>query len=367
MSGLLVEDNAISEFYEKVGFYTITPQEPLVSIITPAYNNTRFSTKFFECVNNQTYKNIEVIYSDQSAADNTYDDAIPKLKYGKILKVTVNEGCAAGNNRCAKQANGKFLFLLGPDTRIEPDCVEKLVKLALQDENQVYSPRQMSYDGTVFISCGIASDIFGYPARTYTKDGSRQLKKIFYADGTGVFLTKANYMRIGMMDEGSYLYAEDVDLSWKAHLCGLNVIPAPDSVIYHWSGGSIGGMGDFIKNLSNYETKVARRFLAERNIIRNIIKNYRWWNVPWVLAIYMSINIFEFMSLTLTNQFEAAVKSYINAYIWNIENIKSTLEKRRQIQSIRTVGDWDMLKKMHKTPHKLLALLELGIPTVHSG
>ena len=364
MSGLIQQDTAITEYFEKECILNITDTEPLVSIITPAYNNIKFSEKYFESVNNQTYKNIEVIYSDQSAKDGTYVDAVPKLQCGKILKVNVDEGCAAGNNRCVGQASGKFVFLLGPDTKMEPDCVENLVKIALTDENKVYAPRQMSYDGSVFLSCGIAADIFGYPARTYTKDGKKQLKKIFYADGTGVFMTRENYIKIGMMDEGTYLYTEDVDLSWKANLLGLTVVPVSNSVIYHWSGGSIGGMGDFIKDLSGYETKVGRRFMVERNIIRNIIKNYSWWNVPWVLALYMSINFFEFLALIMTGQFESAVKSYISAYIWDIKNIRSTLKKRQQIQSIRKVGDWEMLKRMYFVPSKFLALLELGVPRV---
>lgn len=366
MLNSLTLDPSISDIYEKRGLYHITDSQPLVSIITPAYNNTRFSAKYFETINKQTYPNIEVIYSDQHSEDDTYENAKPLLKYGKILKVSVDFGCAAGNNRCVKQAAGKYVFLLGPDTWIDEKCVENMVKAALESENRIYTPRQMSYDGTVFLSCGIAADLFGYPARTYTADGSKQIRKIFYADGTGIFMTRENYLKLGMMDESTFLYAEDVDLSWKANLCGMSVVPVHNALVYHWSGGSIGGMGNYIKDLSNYETKVSRRFLAERNIIRNIIKNYRWWNVPWVLALYVVINFFEFLALTLTGQFESAVKSYINAYIWNIENIKSTLEKRKHIQSIRTVGDWDVIKKMHITPHKLLAFLELGVPKVNA-
>ena len=33
----------------------------------------------------------------------------------------------------------------------------------------------VNYDAKEFISCGIASDVFGYPARTYTLDGKKQL------------------------------------------------------------------------------------------------------------------------------------------------------------------------------------------------
>ena len=146
---LLVQDFGIAEYFEKFGSFQITEDQPLVSIITTAYNNTRFSAKYFETINKQTYKNIEVIYSDQHSTDDTYENAKPLLKHGKILKVIVDVGCAEGNNRCVRQAKGKFVFLLGPDTWVDEKCVENLVKTALENENTIYAPKQMSYDGTV--------------------------------------------------------------------------------------------------------------------------------------------------------------------------------------------------------------------------
>ena len=107
--------------------------------------------------------------------------------------------------------------------------------------------------------------------------------------------------------------------------------------------------------------------MAERNIIRNILKNFSWWNILWVLPYYMLINLAEFIALTLTGQFSSATDSYINAYIWNIKNLKSTLRKRKGIQRVRTKSDFQVMKSMFFIPHKFLALLELGIPKVNKG
>src|SRR3989344_7911022 len=202
------KDPTIGERYEKTGTYTNLEKEPLVSIVTTAYKNVPFNEKYFNSVNNQTYKNIEVIFIDNCSPDKTTEDAKPRLKYGKILTSLVDDGCAGGNNRGAKEASGKFIFILGQDAWIDEKCVENLVKVALQDENLIYTPKQMSYDGKVFFSCGIAVDIFGYPARTYTDDGSKQIRKIFYADGTNIFMTLDNYVKLDMMDEATFLFAE---------------------------------------------------------------------------------------------------------------------------------------------------------------
>ena len=337
-------------------------KEPLVSVVTTAYKNEPFNKKYFDSINKQTYKSIEVIFVDNMSPDDTVAGARKMLKDGKVVASKINTGCAAGNNMGVVEASGKYVFLMGPDAWADKNCVARLVEEAEKNDNYIYAPMQMTYDGKEFISCGIAADVFGYPARTYTLDGRIQTRRAFYADGSGVFITKKNYLKVGMMDSSSFLFAEDVELSWKAHMMGLDVVPVKSAVIYHWSGGSV-GIGGYPKG-GKYETKYHRRFLAERNIIRNIIKNYSWWNVLWVLPYYIMINFAEMLALAATGQADAVYPTYINAYIWNIQNFKSTMVKRKLIQNSRKVSDFHVLKKMYFIPHKFFALLELGVPRV---
>jgi hypothetical protein len=56
--------------------------------------------------------------------------------------------------------------------------------------------------------------------------------------------------------------------------------------------------------------------------------------------------------------------AYIQAYYWNIINIKDTLKKRKWIQNRRTVSDVVILGAMYKGSAKLKLLLEVGIPRV---
>jgi len=353
--------------YEKEIFEKYQPgfkklEEPLVSIVTTAYKNEKFNKKYFDSINKQTYGSIEVIFVDNLSPDDTVEDARKRLKNGKIIASKVNTGCAGGNNMGVEEASGKYIFLLGPDAWADKDCVAFLVKEAEKNTNYIYAPCQRTYSGEEFISCGIAADLFGYPARTYTRDGKVQTKRVFYADGSGVFMTRKSYMKVGMMDEETFLFAEDVDLSWKAHLVGMDVVPVNSAIVYHFSGGAI-GIGGYPKG-EKYVTTANRRFMAERNIMRNILKNYSWWNILWILPFYLTINIFEILSLVVTGQYEAVVKSYIKAYIWHVKNIKSTLKKRNEIQKIRSVGDLEVMRKMSFFPHKFYALLELGIPKI---
>lgn len=336
---------------------------PLVSVVTTAYKNLQFNKKYFDSLSKQTYKNFEIIFVDSFSPDSTVKDATKRLKNGKVIASKINLGCAGGNNVGAKHAKGEYIFLLGPDTHADPHCIEALVTQAEKNKNYIYTSRQLTYDGTGFISNGISADIFGYPARTHTLDGRVQLRRIFYADGTSVFITRKNYLRIGMMDEATFLFAEDVDLSWKAHMLGMDIVPVPDSVVYHWSGGAV-GVGGFPKD-KVYNTNTNRRFLAERNIIRNILKNYQLWNVVWILPFYLAVNLLEMLVLAISGQLHAIPKVYLKAYWWNLDNMPSTLEKRRKIQKSRTVNDFGVMKKMSFFPNKFRIIPEIGIPKIN--
>lgn len=334
---------------------------PLVSIVSVSYNSAKFNKKYFDSINSQTYENIEVILVDNNSNDNTVEEAKKLLRIGKIIDSKINSGLPAGINTAVNNSSGYYVCIIGHDVWLESDCIGKLVTEAQKNSNAIYVPQQRSYDGLNFLSCGIAVDVFGYPARAYTPDGKKKIRQIFTADN-GIFLTKDNFNKLGGMDEEHFLFAEDIDLSWKAQLLNFSVIPVSDAILHHFSGGSI-GIGGFPKD-SKYKTNVSRRYLAERNIIRNILKNYEWKNVLWILPLYITINIVEVFALIVSGQFGVSYKAYLKAYIWNIQNIKSTLNKRRYIQKIRILSDSEIMKLMIKMPSKFLALMELGIPAV---
>ena len=48
-------------------------QLPLVSICIPTYNSEKYIEQMLTTISNQTYKNIEVIISDNFSTDKTFD------------------------------------------------------------------------------------------------------------------------------------------------------------------------------------------------------------------------------------------------------------------------------------------------------
>lgn len=101
---------------------------PLVSIITPAYNSERFIGEAIKSVLNQTYSNWEMIIVDDCSTDHTtelvasYHHQDPRIK---LLKLEENSGPAVARNRAIDEAGGRFLAFLDSDDLWLPNKLKR--------------------------------------------------------------------------------------------------------------------------------------------------------------------------------------------------------------------------------------------------
>lgn len=105
--------------------------EKLVSIIMPTYNCAKFIEETILSVLNQTYKNWELLISDDCSTDNTqeivekYSKNDLRIKYNKLKE---NVGAAMARNDAMERANGYYMAFLDSDDLWDND------KLKLQIE-----------------------------------------------------------------------------------------------------------------------------------------------------------------------------------------------------------------------------------------
>lgn len=99
---------------------------PLVSICIPTYNREDSICDALNCAVNQTYKNIEILVSDNCSTDNTVN-LVKKIKDPRIKLVVhkKNLGMVPNWNFCIQKAKGKYVKFLHSDDLIDPNCVEK--------------------------------------------------------------------------------------------------------------------------------------------------------------------------------------------------------------------------------------------------
>lgn len=321
---------------------------PLVSVIVLNFNGMRWLDNCFNTLREQDYPNFEVIMADNDSQDESLAYMAEHFPEVILHPTGGNLGYAAGNNHAAAAAQGEFLFFLNNDTKTDPACLSRLVeRMVAEPDLGILGCKELTYDEGKLISVGVGADFFGYPTDS---------ERVFYADGAAVFIRRELFEQLGGFDDQSFMFFEDLDLSWRAWMLGYRVDAEPAAIIYH----KVGGSSENEYGETQYLTSSFRRKLSERNNLRNLLKNYRCVTLAWVLPIYLAINLAELVFFGIKGGPRLAAQIYLGSWLANLKDLPETLRRRRRIQTMRVQPDRRILAKMLPTLGKLVALKNVG-------
>lgn len=98
----------------------------MISVIIPTYNRSNLISRAIISVNNQTYKNIEIIVVDDASTDDTTTIVeslnIPNLRY---IRLSQNQGACHARNIGIRESKGKYISFLDSDDTWEPTKLEE--------------------------------------------------------------------------------------------------------------------------------------------------------------------------------------------------------------------------------------------------
>lgn len=104
-------------------------KEKLVSVIVPCYNMQKYLNNCFYCLDNQTYKNVEIILVDDGSKDSTpqmLDDYCMLNSKAKVVHKT-NGGLSSARNAGLEVASGDYIYFYDTDDILSKDIIETLV------------------------------------------------------------------------------------------------------------------------------------------------------------------------------------------------------------------------------------------------
>ena len=109
--------------------------DPLVSIIIPAYNQFAYTFNCLESLSVNLSPDLayEVIIVNDASTDETLEQLATLVKGIKVLTNAENSGFIRSCNYGASQAKGQYLYFLNNDTRILENCLESLLKLIVNN------------------------------------------------------------------------------------------------------------------------------------------------------------------------------------------------------------------------------------------
>ena len=220
----------------------------LLSIIIVNYNVKYFVEQCLRSV----YRAIDGMEAEVFVVDNHSRDGSVAYLRERFPQVTLidsnhNLGFARANNMAIRQAEGKYVLLLNPDTFVGEDSIRRVVEW-METHPQAGGAGAMMHnaDGERAMESRRAlptpmvslQKMLGRSKRYYMSHLSwDEPGRIEVMSGAFCMLRREVLQRVGLLDEDFFMYGEDIDLSYRITKGGYEnwYVPAP---IVHYKGES---------------------------------------------------------------------------------------------------------------------------------
>ena len=198
----------------------------------------------------------EIIVIDSASFDGSEEMVRQVYPQVKFIQSQENLGFSKSNNRAFEASTGEYLLFLNPDTEIVGPAVQKLYSVAksLPDAGAV-GCKLLNTDGTLQTSC-----VQAFPTilnQLLSADSLRRLTPrarlwgmaaifeegekptpVDMISGACLLMRRDVFEKIGRFSTDYFMYAEDVDLCYKARKLGLSNYYFGGATVVHYGGGS---------------------------------------------------------------------------------------------------------------------------------
>jgi len=106
-------------------------EDTLVTVGVPVYNGEKYIRETLKSIVNQTYKNIEIIVSDNVSDDNTVKIVKKLMKEDNRIKLNINSenlGFSGNLNKLIELSNSEYIAIYHADDIYEKNIIEEQVK-----------------------------------------------------------------------------------------------------------------------------------------------------------------------------------------------------------------------------------------------
>jgi GT2 family glycosyltransferase len=282
-----------------------------LSTIIVSYNTVDLTCHAVQSVLDEyRHSNIdgEVIVVDNASTD----DSTHQLKrlfhdHVRLIESDRNLGFAGGNNLGINAAKGRYIFLLNSDTTVHPGAIKNMLKMFTKypdkdtaeqehtdeiDRLGIVSCKLLNLDGTLQKQGGalpslktiiywwllpLPSSVFSFsPQNSYhieQEDFFHKEQKIGWVGGTAMMIRREVIDEIGVLDEGIFMYAEDVEYCQRATDHHWDILYTPEGEITHFGSASSSSDRAIIGEILGVYYVAQKHFSAwEATMVRKILR-----------------------------------------------------------------------------------------------
>ena len=225
-----------------------------VTIVIPNWNGKKYLKKCLDSLMCQSIGQVPVIVVDNGSEDGSPELLKKEYPWVQLICMDQNYGFCRAVNTGIQAAETEYVVLLNNDIVTDKDFVKYLL-LRAEANPRLFScqSKMLQMDRTDHIdNAGDEYCALGW-AYTRGKDADAgyfdKAEQIFSSCGGAALYRKTVFEQIGLFDEAHFAYLEDVDIGYRAKICGYENWYEPKSVVYHKGSAATGSRHNAFKVL----------------------------------------------------------------------------------------------------------------------
>jgi GT2 family glycosyltransferase len=218
------------------------------SVLVASYNTRELTLEAIGSVIGPT--DVETIVVDNASHDGSADAIAARYPSVHLIRSETNFGFAGGVNRAAAAARGQTLLVLNSDARLRPGALELMLDLLhRQPRAALVGPALCYADGrpqtSAFAFPGlvqVALDLRPIDRLMDTRLNGRlrasSPRQVDHALGACMLIRRTAWQDVGPLDEGYFMYLEEIDWCRRARARGWQIWHHPRALVVHHGGSS---------------------------------------------------------------------------------------------------------------------------------
>jgi N-acetylglucosaminyl-diphospho-decaprenol L-rhamnosyltransferase len=197
----------------------------------------------------------EIIVVDAASADGSAAMVRAEFPQAALIASTENLGYSRGNNLGLARARGRYLFVLNPDTVVQPGALAAMCGyMDAHPQVGVLGPRLVFPDGSVqptrrrfpTLATAFFESTWLQPLapksllrRYFAEDlPADEAHPVDWLVGAALLVRHAAYAQVGGLDEGFFMYSEELDWQRRLQSAGWQCVYFPPASVVHYEARS---------------------------------------------------------------------------------------------------------------------------------
>lgn len=246
---------------------------PRVCCVVVNWNGWKDTLACLESLTAQDYSSLRILVVDNASTDDSVakiGEAFPEIE---VLRSEANRGFAAGCNlgiRRALERGAEFVWLLNNDTIAPANTTRKLVAAASDAAVGIAGSVLRYMHNPIRIQAWGGGSVRRWMGFVRHYHSPVELDQNSFMTFASVMLRAQMLEQTGLLDEGYFMYFEDLDLCFRARDAGWKLAVAADTAVLHKEGGSATAQKS--ARLDRIVTASGLRFLSRHGRPRGVAK-----------------------------------------------------------------------------------------------